>query len=382
MSLKGIKVLELAGLAPAPFCGMLLADFGASIIRIDRPGSNSQIQDSLGNGKRSIALNLKSKKGVDVFKRLSNRCDVLIDPYRKGVMEKLKLGPADLMKSNKKLIYARLTGFGQDGPYAEMAGHDINYVGLSGLLSLFGRHNEKPTPPSNFAADFAGGGLMCAFGIAMALLERNESKKGQVIDASMTEGTAYLGSWFYRSRNLPGLWTEPRGKNLLDTGAHFYDTYETKDGHYMAVGALESQFYDIFLDKLGLTEDELLHFDNFEENREKLSDIFKSKTQDEWCSIFDGTDACVTPVLTLDNVASHKHNDYSKTFSIGRDNLVIPNVAPKLSRTPGVSCATRFPNTNPGEHTIEILTEYKFTSKEIKDLIDNNIVEQTTKSKL
>ncbi|XP_058802681.1 alpha-methylacyl-CoA racemase isoform X2 [Phymastichus coffea] len=357
---------------------MVLADFGASVIRIDKAGT-AQL-DSLGNGKRSIAINLKSTKGVDIFKRLCNQCDVVIDPYRKGVMEKLKLGPSDLMATNKKLIYARITGFGQDGPYAKMAGHDINYVGLSGLLSLFGRYKEKPTPPVNFAADFGGGGLMCAFGIVMALYERNTSQKGQIIDTSMVEGAAYLGSWFYKSLKLPWLWGQPRGKNILDTGAHFYDTYETKDGQYMAVGALESQFYAVLLEKLELSEDDLPHFADFEKGREKLTEIFQTKTQKEWCEIFDGSDACVTPVLTFDNVASHVHNRSQNSFAMGKDDLLIPNPAPRLSRTPGISCSIQSPNIHVGEHSVQILSEFKYSQKEIKNFIENGVVEQAMKN--
>ncbi|EFN75058.1 alpha-methylacyl-CoA racemase [Harpegnathos saltator] len=373
MVLKGIKVLELAGLAPGPFCGMVLADFGASVIRIDKIGA--QAIDSLGHGKRSIALNLKSKEGIEIFKKLSNQSDVIIDTYRRGVMEKLKIGPKDLMTSNKKLIYARLTGFGQVGPYADMAGHDINYLGLSGLLSLFGRYNEKPTPPVNLAADFGGGGLMCAFGIILALYERYKSNVGQVVDASMVEGSAYLGSWLFRSQKMPFLWGRPRGKNILDSGVHFYDTYETKDNRYMCVGALEPQFYEIFLKKLGLTSDEVSQFENFEENRCRITEIFKQKTQAEWCAIFDGTDACVTPLLSLKDAASHIHNQYQGTFTtIGDD--VIPNPSPRLSRTPGISTGTR-KNSQPGENSIEILTELKYQTKEINYLLSNNFVYQT-----
>ncbi|XP_011505838.1 PREDICTED: alpha-methylacyl-CoA racemase [Ceratosolen solmsi marchali] len=377
MSLRGIKVIELAGLAPVPFCGMLLADFGATVIRIDKFDEPSL--DCLGNGKRSIALNLKSEKGAKIFERLCDESDVILDPYRSGVMEKLKLGPESLMSRNRKLIYARLTGFGQTGPYAKMAGHDINYLSLSGLLSKFGRCDEKPTPPLNFAADFGGGGLICAFGIMLALHERHTSQKGQIIDASMVEGTAYLGSWFYKSQNISMLWDQRRGKNLLDTGRPFYDTYETKDKRYMAVGALEPKFYAAFLNKLELSEDEFSQFDNFEKSRAKFEEIFKTKTQDEWCKIFDGSDACVTPVLNFDNVASHKHNSSQKSFTLGKDNLVVPNPAPRLSRTPGVSCATQTPNIIPGEHTIEILTEHNFTPDEIKNFIDNNIVAHSQK---
>ncbi|XP_072765288.1 alpha-methylacyl-CoA racemase [Anoplolepis gracilipes] len=372
MALKGIKVVELAGLAPGPFCGMILADFGASVIRIDKIGAPAL--DYLGHGKRSIALNLKSEKGVNIFKKLSDQSDVIIDTYRRGVMEKLKIGPNELMATNKKLIYARLTGYGQDGLYADMAGHDINYLGLSGLLSLFGRYNEKPTPPVNLAADFGGGGLTCAFGIILALYERTKSNLGQVIDATMVEGSAYLGSWLFRSQKLPGIWGNARGKNILDTGSHFYDTYETKDKLYMCVGALEPQFYEIFVEKLGLSSEEVPQFENFDENRRKITEIFKKKTQAEWCAIFDGTDACVTPMLSLKDTVSHNHNKQRQSFTIVGDDI-IPNPAPRLSRTPGSSrriCR----NPEPGEDTIEILTELKFQSKEIDNLLSNGIAYQ------
>ncbi|XP_070159346.1 alpha-methylacyl-CoA racemase [Polyergus mexicanus] len=372
MVLKKIKVLELAGLAPGPFCGMVLADFGASVIRVDRIGA--QMLDYLGHGKKSIALNLKSEIGINIFKRLSDQSDVVIDTYRKGVMEKLKIGPNELMATNKKLIYARLTGYGQDGSYADMAGHDINYLGLSGLLSLFGRYNEEPTPPVNLAADFGGGGLMCALGIVLALYERTKSNVGQVIDASMVEGTAYLGSWLFRTQKMSGMWGNPRGKNILDTGAHFYNTYETKDKLYMCIGALEPQFYNIFVEKLGFSSKEIPQFESFEENRRKIAEIFKKKTQAEWRAIFDGTDACVTPLLSLKDAASYSHNKQRQMFTIEGDDI-IPNPAPRLSRTPGISRGT-CRNPQPGENTIEILTELKFQSKEIDNLLSNGFVYQ------
>ncbi|KAK0172382.1 hypothetical protein PV328_005706 [Microctonus aethiopoides] len=361
MPLKNIKVLELAGLAPAPFCGMILADFGASVIRVDKTGVLQR--DVLGNGKRSIALNLKSEKGAEIFKKLSDNSDVVIDPFRKGVMEKLKLGPQDLTKSNDKLIYARLTGYGQQGPYSNMAGHDINYLALS----------------VNFAADFGGGGLICALGIIMALYERTQSQRGQIIDASMVEGTAYVGSWLFRSQKMPGLWGNPRGKNILDTGTHFYDTYETEDGKYMAIGALEPQFYAVLLEKLGLTEDYLPQFNNFEENRKKLSDIFKTKTQNEWNRIFDGTDACVTPVLSLNDAANHMHNKSLKTFSMDENEITIPNPSPRLSRTPGSTKAINHSNPEAGEHSRDILFEYGFNAKEVDDFIKSKVVQQIIK---
>ncbi|XP_053988876.1 alpha-methylacyl-CoA racemase [Hylaeus volcanicus] len=379
MPLKNIKVLELAGLAPGPFCGMILLEFGASVIKVDKTVGSHAHPDALSHGKRSIALNLKTAEGTKIFKQLSDQSDVLIDPYRPGVMEKMTLGPQDLMKTNKGLVYARLTGFGQKGPYAHMAGHDINYLGLSGLLSLFGRYNEKPIPPVNLAADFGGGGLMCAFGIMLALFERNKSKLGQVVDTSMVDGSAYLGSWLYRTQKSPLLWGNPRGKNILDTGSHFYDTYETKDKQYMCVGALEPQFYEEFLEKLGLSIDEFPQFDQFEESRLKLENIFKQKTQAEWCAIFDNTNACVTPLLNLNNVSNHVHNKERNTFISGEDDLIMPKPAPQLSRTSGKSKGREtIPDT--GEHTTEILAELNFTSEEIANLISTGIVTQGMKS--
>ncbi|EGI67987.1 PREDICTED: alpha-methylacyl-CoA racemase-like [Acromyrmex echinatior] len=289
-------------------------------------------------------------------------------------MEKLKIGPNELLATNKKLIYARLTGYGQNGSFANMAGHDINYLGLSGLLSLFGRYNEKPIPPINLAADFGGGGLMCAFGIILALYERTKSNVGQVIDASMVEGSAYLGSWLFRSQKM-GIWENPRGKNLLDTGSHFYDTYETKDKLFMCVGAIEPQFYEIFLEKLGLSSDEIPQYKNFEENRRKITEIFKTKTQAEWCAIFDGTDACVTPVLNLKDVMLHIHNKQRQTFTIVGNNL-FPNPAPRLSRTPGISLGVQR-NPQVGENTIQVLTELKFQPNEIDYLLSNGIAYQS-----
>ncbi|GLG97924.1 Uncharacterized protein GBIM_04586 [Gryllus bimaculatus] len=341
MPLKGLQVVELAGLAPAPFCGMLLADFGASVIRVDRTtAGRGEELDCLGNGKKSIAINLKSPKGVEVFRKLCSRSDVLIEPFRKGIMEKLGLGPMDLLKENPKLIYARLTGFGQFGKYSSMAGHDINYVSISGLLSLFGRSGERPIPPTNLAADFGGGGLMCAFGIILALLERARSGKGQIIDASMVDGTAYLGSWLYRSQHL-GIWGNPRGNNLLDTGMHFYEVYETKDGKFMAVGALEPQFYDILMNGLGISEDEVPQFGDTAKAKKVFTEKFKSKTQEEWCKIFNVSDACVTPVLSLEEAVKDPHNSERSSFVKFADDpgRKVPGPAPILSRTPGISKA-------------------------------------------
>ncbi|NXS20616.1 AMACR racemase, partial [Mystacornis crossleyi] len=243
MALSGVRVLELAGLAPAPLCGMILADFGAQVVRVDRLSQYTVATDVQARGKRSLSLNLKRPQGAAALRRLCGGADVLIEPFRHGVMEKLGLGPDVLLRENPRLIYARLTGFGQTGKYAKSAGHDINYLALSGVLSKLGRKNENPCAPLNILADFAGGGVMCAMGIVIALFERARSGRGQVIDASMVEGVAYLSSFLWKSQNL-GLWSQPQGENMIDGGAPFYETYRTSDGKFMAVGALEPQFYE------------------------------------------------------------------------------------------------------------------------------------------
>jgi alpha-methylacyl-CoA racemase len=240
MALKGLRVVEMAGLAPVPLAGMILADFGAAVIRVDKP--NMPSVDTMARNKRSIAVNLKHKAGVKIVQDLCCNADVLIEPYRPGVMEKLGLGPQHCLSLNPRLVYARLTGFGQTGPLSHHAGHDINYLAISGVLSMLGRKDSSPVPPINLLADFAGGSLMCVVGVLMALLERTHSNRGQVVDAAMVDGVAYLSSFLFNSHKI-GIWTGDRGTNLLDSGAHFYDTYQTSDGKYMSVGALEPQFY-------------------------------------------------------------------------------------------------------------------------------------------
>jgi len=376
MALRGMKVIELAGLAPAPVCGMILSDFGAKVIRVDKVGSGLNY-DVTARGKRSIALNLKKPEGVDILRKLCGSADVLIEPFRPGVMERLGLGPDTLIKENPRLVYARLTGFGQTGPYKDMAGHDINYLGLSGVLASLGRKHENPLPPVNLLADFAGGSFTCAMGIMAALLERSSSGQGQVIDSCMVEGAAYVGSWLYASRSM-FVWGQPRGHNLLDSGAHFYETYKTKDGKYMCVGALEPQFYKIMQDKLNVSDDELPQFDDFDEMKEKLSKIFSEKTRDEWCTIFDGTDACVSPVLEQEEAGQHPQNKARGSFLENG----MPRPAPILSRTPAVASSSPN-NLEFGSHTTEILSEAGFNEKDINALLEKRIIEQADiKSKL
>lgn len=327
----------------------------------------------MGNGKQSIGLDLKNKNAVTIIKKLCQKSDVVLEPYRPGVMEKLGLGPKELMSENEKLIYARLTGFGQEGYFAKRAGHDINYLAISGLLSLFGRSHEKPIFPTNLAADFGGGGLMCAIGILLALFERTKSGKGQVIDANMVEGTSYLGSWLYRSQTMPIIWGQERGKNILDTGAHFYEVYETKDHKFMAVGALEPQFYANLLDCLNLDFEAAPQFENFDHGKQLFQKKFLEKTQEEWCRIFDNVDACVTPVLSLNDAPNHPHNSQKQSFKRFEDTFV-PKPAPNLQRTPGKSVGTeKLPEV--GQNTREILKELNYSESEISHLEDEGAIE-------
>ncbi|XP_077989429.1 alpha-methylacyl-CoA racemase-like [Glandiceps talaboti] len=373
--LSGVKVIEFAGLAPGPFAGMVLADYGADVVRIDRVQPH-MANSALTRGKRSIMLNLKDRDGIKVAKKLCQHADVVIEPFRPGVMEKLGLGPDELVKINPRLIYARMTGFGQSGRYSQMAGHDINYLGLTGLLSRLGRHDGKPTPPLNLMADFAGGGLMCAMGVILALLERTKSGLGQVIDANMVDGAAYVGSWIFHTRDAPYMWpSDEMGKNLLDTGAPFYDTYRTKDDRFMAIGALEPQFYQRLINGLGLADQDLpgqIDLDRWPEMKKRFAEIFRTKTQSEWCDVFDGTDACVTPVLTLEGAAQHSHNQARKMFLTNEDGNPEPRPAPALLRTPGVNHVK--PNPLIGQHTEIVLKEVGYNQSEIDDLIKNESI--------
>ncbi|XP_068430575.1 alpha-methylacyl-CoA racemase [Clinocottus analis] len=374
MALAGVRVIELAGLAPAPFCGMILADFGAKVIRVDRTKLAASL-DTQGRGKQSVAINLKTPEGVTLLRKLCVQSDVVLEPYRQGVMEKLGLGPQELLQENPRLIYARLTGYGQSGCYAAAAGHDINYLAMSGLLSRLGRSGEKPYAPLNLMADFAGGGLSCALGIVLALLERTKSGKGQVIDASMVEGAAYVGSFAWKSRSM-GLWERPRGENLLDSGAPFYDTYETADGRHVAVGAIEPQFYSQLLKGLELDAGALppqMSVSDWPELRRTFTERFASRTQADWSRVFDGTDACVTPVLCLDQVSSHPHNQQRGSFLTDASGEQSPRPAPLLSRTPAAPCLARGPAA--GQHTAEVLQEFGFTAADVQRMLRAGVVE-------
>lgn len=374
--LQGIRVLELAGLAPVPYCGMILADFGADVIRVDRlrPGLlPSRPDDALGRGKRSIRLDLKNPGAGDVLLRLVDNSDVLLDPFRPGVLERAGVGPAEAMQRNARLVYARLTGWGQTGPFAPMAGHDINYVAVSGALSLCGRAGSPPAPPANLLADFAGGGLMCALGIMMALFERTQSGLGQVIDAAMVDGAASLTAALHYLR-YAGIWRDGHGTNWFDTGAPWYDVYETADGKYMSVGAFEPQFFGKLVELLGIEPAALGHpmdQSRWPAMKDAFTRRFKEKTRDQWCAIFDGTDACAAPVLTLGELAEHPHVRERHMMVEGPGGLLQPAPAPRLERTParaGVSAP------RDGEHSREVLKQAGLGDDAIDALIRNGVV--------
>ncbi len=377
--LDGIKVIEMAGLAPSPYCGMLLADFGADVTVVDRLSKgapeipNIMEKNPFDRGKRSIRINLKRDQGCDVVRRMIHTADVLVEPYRPGVMEALGLGPNDALGMNPSLVYARLTGWGQNGAYASMAGHDIDYIALSGALSLFRRKGERPLPPCNLLGDFAGGGMLCAMGILLALIERNRSGKGQVVDAAMVDGAANLSVLFY-GMLAHHLMTLDIGTNVLDGGAPFYQTYETSDHQFMAVGAIEGRFYAELLKGLGIEPASLPHqmdMGRWPEVTERFAAVFKTKTRDAWTRIFEGKDACVAPVLELNEVDQHPHNR-EREIILTLDGVPQPAPAPRLSRTPGRATPAKGRR---GANTGEILMDLGYPEEQIKGFFETQIVE-------
>lgn len=326
-------------------------------------------------------MNVKDTRATDLIKRMTPHYDVVLEAYRPGVMERLGLGPEILMKENPRLIYARISGFGQTGPLALRAGHDINYTALSGVLSMLGRKGEKPLPPINLIADFAGGGLMCAFGILSALLSRHRTGEGQVVDCSMTEGAAYVASWLTRSRSMP-IWNEARGENLLDSGCFYYDTYETKDGRFMSVGCLEPQFFAVLVDKLRMKEqsEEFSQFMDNEEGKRILTKIFLTKSQKEWSEIFEDTDACVYPVVPWDEVQEHRQHKARDNF-LTHEETIVPQPAPKLNKTPNKSAIVNGEK-NSWMDVQNILQEVGVGEEEMRRLVDEKVIIVVGKPKL
>jgi alpha-methylacyl-CoA racemase len=370
--LKGVKVIELAGIGPGPFCGMMLADMGAEVLRIDRSASvSSEFPDApradiLARGRRSIGVDLKHPQGIETVLRLVERADVIFEGFRPGVTERLGLGPEVCLARNPRIIYGRMTGWGQDGPLAYAAGHDINYIALTGALHSIGRKGECPVPPLNLVGDFGGGGLLLAFGIACALVETARSGKGQVVDAAMVDGAAALMAIIYGA-HASGWWVDDRGSNMLDGAAHFYDTYETGDGKYVSVGSIEPQFYALLLQHTGLAGEDLPHqFDRSQwpAMKDKLAAIFKTKTRDEWCAIMEGSDVCFAPVLSLAEAPHSKHAVARNAFR-ELAGVMNPGPAPRFSRT---VAELDLPPALPGEHTDAALRDWSFSAEEIARL--------------
>ena len=376
--LQGLRIIELAGIGPCPMCAMLLAELGADVVRVDRPadsglGIGMDARHHLLNRSRpSIAVDLKQPGGVETVLRLVERADALIEGFRPGVTERLGLGPEDCAARNPRLVYGRVTGWGQEGPLARAAGHDLNYIALTGALDAIGRRGAAPTPPLNLVGDFGGGALYLALGVVAALLEARGSGKGQTVDAAMIDGAASLMTSAFALRSA-GVGDGPRGENILDSGAHFYDVYETSDGRYISVAPVEPKFYAVLLDRIGLDPGEAPHTTDrtdWPASKTRLADIFRTRTRDEWCEILEGTDACFAPVLGMDEAHRHPHNALRGTF-VERDGIVQPNAAPRFDRTPG---AIRCSPPVPGSGTREVLAGWGFTAGEIDDLAARGVV--------
>ena len=369
--LKGIKILEVGGIGPGPFCGMMLSDMGAEMLRVDRLGYEGMFPldtkyDPLFRNRKSIRMDLRKPEGVEAVLKLVEGADALQEGFRPGVMEDLGLGPDICLKRNPKLVYGRMTGWGQDGPLSKAAGHDINYISLSGALHTIGRKGEPPVPPLNLVGDFGSGGMLLAFGMVCALYEAQNSRQGQVVDASMVDGSAALMSMMYGMK-AAGMWKDERGANLIDGGCHFYDTYETADNKYISIGSIEPQFYALLLKHTGIDDQDFknqMDMDKWPGNKDKIRAVFKTKTRDEWCKIMEGTDVCFAPVLSLEEAPKHPHNMARKTF-IQVGGILQSGPAPRFSRTqPDIpSPAPKY-----GEHTESALTDWGFSASEIKAL--------------
>jgi alpha-methylacyl-CoA racemase len=362
--LVGIKVVEFAGIGPGPFCAMLLSDMGADVVRIDRASGvrggtpkGAPEYDVSSRGRRSVVLDLKNLDDVETALRLVDKADALIEGFRPGVMERLGLGPDVALARHPKLVYGRMTGWGQTGTLSQAAGHDLNYIALTGALHAMGRKNDSPAPPLNLVGDFGGGALYLAMGICAALVEAGRSGKGQVIDCAMTDGAASLASAFFGMR-AAGIWTDERDANLLDGGAHFYDTYECQDGKWVAIASIEPQFYALLLEKTGLSGDPdfqvQMDRSRWPQLSAKLSSVIKTKTRDEWCAIMEGSDVCFAPVLSWQEAPEHPHNQARQTF-VTVAGVVQPNAAPRFSRTPS---AVQGPAPTVGAHNEDVFAEW------------------------
>lgn len=371
--LSGLKVVEFAGIGPGPFCGMLLADLGADVVRIDRMETVGRpARDIMGRGKRSVGIDLKSAAGIETALDLIEKADALIEGFRPGVMERLGLGPDAALARNPRLVYGRMTGWGQTGPLSHSAGHDINYIALTGALHAMGRRGEPPAPPLNLVGDFGGGALYLAFGICAALLEARSSGRGQVIDCAMTDGAASLMTMFFGMKSM-GMWSDQREANLLDGAAHFYDCYECACGGWLAVGAIEPQFHALLIPGLGLDPADFaaqMDASRWPDYSARIAAAVRTRTRDDWMKVFEGTDACVAPVLSMTEAPQNAHNLARKTFETAFG-VLQPAPAPRFSRTPGAISA---PPPEPGAHTRSALADWGMPSDDIETLIVNGVV--------
>jgi alpha-methylacyl-CoA racemase len=370
--LSGLRVVELAGIGPGPMCALLLSDMGADVLRVDRTAEmNLGIPkptrfDLLNRGRRSVAVDLKKPDGVETVLRLASRADALIEGFRPGVTERLGVGPDACLARNPRLVYGRMTGWGQDGPLAQAAGHDWNYIALTGALHMIGRRGDRPVPPLNLVGDFGGGALYLAMGLLAGIIEARQSGRGQVVDASIVDGTASLMTLFWGLHGA-GLWEDERGRNVLDTGAHFGEVYETRDGKYVTVLALEPKFYAELLERIGLPTADLPKQNDrsaWPAMKDRLAAIFRTRTRDEWCALLEGSDACFAPVLSLGEAPHHPHNVARQTF-VTVDGVVQPAPAPRFSRTPG---AIQRPPARPGENTEDGLRDWGFSAEDVARL--------------
>ena len=367
--LNGYTVIELAGIGPAPMGGMILADMGAEVIRVDRAGGvDPKLTERVsGRGKKSVVINLKDTAGVEALLRMVENADVLIDPFRPGVCEKLGIGPDECLARNPKLVFARMTGWGQEGPLARAAGHDINYIALTGALYAVGPKDGRPVPPLNLIGDMGGGGMLLVNGVLAALLEAGNSGQGQVIDVAMVDGAAQL-MWMFHNFQAMGAWNpDERESNLLDGGAHFYGTYECSDGEFVAIGSIEPQFYALLLEKAGLAAEDFGDQNNpakWPGLREKLAAVFREKTRDEWCALMEGSDVCFAPVLRFTEAPAYPANVARETY-IDVEGVVQPAPAPRFARTPST---VRHGAHGAGEDTDGILTAMGFAEQEIQQL--------------
>ncbi len=374
--LAGYRIIEIAGIGPGPFAAMILADLGAEVIRVERaqavrgPAPDTAHFDVLLRGRRNIAIDLKNPDGVETLLRLVEGADALIEGFRPGVMERLGCGPDVCQARNERLVFGRMTGWGQEGPYAQSAGHDINYIALAGALAHFGRAGEPPTPPLNMVGDFGGGGMFLALGVVCGLLEAARSGRGQVVDTAMVDGSAVLMSMFWAFKEIGVFDENARGTNLLDTGAHFYDVFPCADGEYVSIGSIEPQFYAELMRLTGLEGDPGFAAQNdqshWPELKARLTEVFATRTQAEWCELMEGTDVCFAPVLTMSQAAQHPHNQARSTF-IEIAGVTQPAPAPRFSRSvPDVPT----PPAHPGQHSREILIDWGVASEEVERLIE------------